>query len=135
MLGNACPNCIDSGSISLSLVLLTLGVTISGWADKFKMIRSRQCSLGTTAMWNILIISPNICTKYASERIILKSSSNLCCISLWMNSTIYGLHAYAWGPFLWCSPGPPSTRAVLCRTGCPTLRRILEGHPPDEVLP
>ena len=99
MRGNAHPNCIDSGVISLYVVLLTLGVPLSCCDDRFRMRCGLRCAWGTAMMQESLRLSPNIRTASASGRRILKPSCTLCCISPWMNPTISRVHAYTWGPF------------------------------------
>ena len=99
MRGNARPNCIDSWVISLYIVLLTLGISISGCANRFRMKRSWHCAWGTATMREILSISPDICTASSARRRRIKLSFTLPCISPWTNPIIYGVHADTCDPF------------------------------------
>ena len=44
MQGEALLNCSDSGASSLSVVLLTLGVSESGYADRLRIRRGKRCA-------------------------------------------------------------------------------------------
>ena len=74
MRGNALPNCIGSGAISLSLVLLTLGVSLSGVTDKFRIRHGWRWAYGTAAMPESFRFSPNNCKASLAERRMLNPS-------------------------------------------------------------
>ena len=97
---NAHPDCINSGTIYLSVVSLTLGVLLSYFYNRFKIRRVQKCAWGTTAMWERLSISLNIRTKSTTGRRMLKPYCTLCCIYPLMNPTTSGANYDAWGPLL-----------------------------------
>ena len=92
------PNCINSRVTSLSVVLLTLGVPLLGFSNRFRMRRSQRFAWGTDAILECLSFTPNIRTASATGRRILKPSCTLRCISPLMNPDISGVNADAWGP-------------------------------------
>ena len=88
MHGYYCPPFIDSGATSLPVLLVTLGVTSSGFFNRLRMRRSRRCAWGTAMVQESLNFSPDIRTVYAAERGILEPSCTLGYISLRTNIVI-----------------------------------------------
>ena len=80
MQGNALPKCSNSGTASLSVVLLKLGVPTYGFYDRSRIRRGQRCDWGPSAMLESFSFSPNIRTEYASGRRMIKPSLILLCI-------------------------------------------------------
>ena len=82
MRGKLQPNYIDSGSASLSVVLLTLSVPLQVFSDRLGMRRRRQYTCGTAAIQDSLSLSPNTLTTSLVGRMMPKLSCTCRCISL-----------------------------------------------------
>ena len=147
MRGKLCPNCIDSGANSQSMVPLTLDVPSSDCDYRLSIRHGLRCSWGTAVMQDSFGLSPNNPTVYTTGKHMLNLSCTRCCISPWMNDVISGVHADTWGPFLidhsrdhYVQAGPVCTGipsfiyfrsggAVGCRTvsdSAPWVPRCLE---------
>ena len=116
---NAIPNCIDSGAISLSVVSLKLGVSLSGGADKFRIRRGRRWACGTATMWESFNFSLNNHKVSSADRGMLNPSCIRRHSSPQIKLTMSGAHADACGP-LWIA----SSKALLDHS-----RPVVKGMP------
>ena len=98
MQGKAIPNCSDSDTAYLSVVLLTLGAPTYGFYDRLRIRRGQRCAWGTSEMLERFNFSPNNHTVYASGRRMLKPSLILLCIYPHMKLVISGVQAEEWAP-------------------------------------
>ena len=137
------PNCMDYRALSLTVVSFTLDVPLLGCADKFRMSRGHRCSWGTTAIWDILRLSPNKLTASAAGKRILNPSHTRWCNFPRTNAVLLGVHSKAWGTFamarsrdLYGQAGPVCTEMPFstyswsrgypgCRTASGSAPRVL----------
>ena len=91
MRGKALSNCNDSGTASLLLFVLTLGVSESICDNRLSIRHRRRCASGIAAMREIFSFSLNSLIASASGRKMLNPSLILRYISPRMKSVIYGV--------------------------------------------
>ena len=120
MQGKAKLDFINPGAISLSVVLLTLGVPSSIFADRLRMRRSSWFSWGTADIRYSFIFSPNHLAASTTDKMMLNLSCTRCRISPQMNAVILGVHVYAWGPFAVARSREPIIHAGTVCNGMPS---------------
>ena len=72
--GKALPNCSNYGTASLSVVLLTLGISTFVFPESLRIRRGRQCSWGTAILQERFSFSPNSRTASVARRRMLNPS-------------------------------------------------------------